>query len=74
MEINADVAGGVMKILDGVYVGVSGNWEVWTCNKRVDDGGLTHREAWRLYDRYNHEPKSKAEDTSDWIWKKSLHR
>jgi len=49
----------------------SGLWEIHVGGKIVAFG-KTNREAWREYDRWVGEPASKAEDTSDWIFRKSL--
>ena len=48
----------------------------WECYN-MDTGAVvasnfTHSQAWREADKLNNEAKSRAENVSDWIWKKTL--
>ena len=48
----------------------------WECyNMDTDDpvlSGVSNQEAWRECDRRMREALSRAEDVSDWIWRKQL--
>ena len=56
--------------MDGVRENEFGFWEVFVGDEMV--GRLkTNREAWREYDRKTGELTSKAEATSDWLFRKS---
>lgn len=33
----------------------------------------TNEEAWRFVDKYQGEPKSRAEETAEYVWRKMYH-
>lgn len=51
--------------------GTETKWECYDMDTNVAVlSGVTNQEAWREVDRRMNEAKSRAEDVSDWIWKK----